>query len=128
MPPAAGSSVVVRLPLTALRRAADRLAAVLPAAGVLVLELERPGRVDLGLLDVLGRLRLAAGRVGTQLVVVAPDPGLAGELAALARLAGLDAVLPALRDPTSGRQPGRQPELHEQLGAEEVVDVAHPAP
>lgn len=126
MPPAAPSPVVVRLPLRDVREAADRLAALLPRAGVLVLELERPGPVDLPLLDVLARLRLATGRSGTRLVLVVRDPGLAGELVTLTRLAGLDRLL--LPQDGSGGQPGRQPELDEQLGAEEVVHVAHPSP
>jgi hypothetical protein len=128
VPPAAPAPVVVRLPLNDLGAACDRVAALLrPGGAGLVLVLERPGPVDLALLDVLARLRLAAGRSGTRLVLRAGDPGVAGELAALARLAGLDHLLP-VQEVTSGRQPGRQPELDEQLGAEEVVHVAHPAP
>ena len=64
------------------------------------------GPADLALVDALARLHLAARRSGA---VVRVQAG--GELAGLLALCGL------------GGEPDRQPEVDEQLGADEVVDV-----
>jgi hypothetical protein len=127
VPPAAVRPLVVRLPLAAVHEAGAGLRALLlPGAGV-VLELDRPGPVDLPLLDVLAGLRLTATRAGARLALRAREPALLGELTALARLVGLDGALALEGDPSGvGRQPGRQAQLQEQLRSEEVVHVAHP--
>jgi hypothetical protein len=123
----------VRLPLAAVRDAGAGLRALLLPGADVVLELDRPGRLDLPLLDVLAALRLAATRAGARLALRAREPALLGELTALARLVGLDGALALEGDPSGvdrpsglGGQPGRQAQLQEQLRSEEVVHVAHP--
>jgi hypothetical protein len=69
---------------------------------------ERP---DLGCVDRLARLQLAARRCGMRLVVRDPHPNLGGLLA----LCGLSGAV--------GLEPGGQPEVAEQLGVDEVVQA-----
>ncbi len=107
-------AVVVRLPYAGLRAAAGDLRARLAHGQDVVLELGPPGAVDLPLLDVLARLRLDARRGSGSLCVRADG------LAALADLVGLRTLLLG--------QAQRQAEPHEQLVAEEVVDVRDPTP
>jgi hypothetical protein len=76
---------------------------------------------DLVLVDVLSRLRLAAGRLGAVLVVL----GAGKELEQLLALLGLLAVVPLA--PAAASERGRQPEPREEPGIEEVVDVGDPA-
>jgi hypothetical protein len=66
-------------------------------------------RPDLGCVDALARLQLAARRCGWALVVRDPHPNLGGLLA----LCGLDGVV--------ALEPLRQPERSEQLRVDEVV-------
>jgi hypothetical protein len=66
-------------------------------------------RPDLGCVDALARLQLATHRCGWTLVVRNPHPNLGG----LLQLCGLgDAIR---------LEPGRQPELREELRVDEVV-------
>ncbi len=74
-----------------------------------MVELDLPG-ADLGVVDALARLHLAARRAGGSTRVRGGD--------ALLAPCGLSEVL----------APDRQPELHEQLRAEEVVHVDDPVP
>ena len=90
-----------RVPATAAR-----LAAHLP--GVVHVR----GTVDLGVLDVLARLTLAARRTGVPLDVRGGE-----DLARLLHLCGLAGL---------GGQPLGQAEAGEQRGVEEVVDVLDP--
>jgi hypothetical protein len=66
-------------------------------------------RPDLGCVDRLARLQLAARRSGMRLVVRDPHPNLGG----LLELCGLSGQI--------GLEPLRQPEVREQLGVDEVV-------
>jgi hypothetical protein len=69
------------------------------------------GRPDLGCVDRLARLQLAAGRCRLRVVVRDPHPNLPG----LLELCGLSAAI--------GLEPLRQPEVGEQLGVDEVVQA-----
>ena len=71
-------------------------------------------RPDLGLVEALMRLRLVARRRGWQLVV----RDLPDEQRGLLDLVGLTDLLVL--------EPGRQPELGEQLGVDEVVQPTDP--
>ena len=66
-------------------------------------------RTDLALVDALARLQLAARRSGTAIHLRGASP----ELRALLELVGLAGALPL--------EAGREAELGEQLGVEEVV-------
>ena len=90
-----------RVPATAARLAADPLGVV-----------HVRGTVDLGVLDVLARLALAARRRGTRLEVRGGE-----DLARLLHLCGLAGLVV---------QPLGQPEAGEQGGVEEVVHVLDP--
>jgi hypothetical protein len=68
-----------------------------------------PERPDLGCVNALARLQLAARRCGWTLVVRDPHPLLGG----LLELVGLDGVV--------GLEPLGQPELGEQLRVDEVM-------
>jgi hypothetical protein len=69
-----------------------------------------PSRPDLGCVDALARLQLAARRCGWTLVVRDPHPALGG----LLELVGLRGVV--------GLEPLRQPELLEELRVDEVME------
>ena len=71
-------------------------------------------RPDLALVAVLARLNMAARRHGWSLRVLDAPP----ELLGLVDLCGLAGVL--------ALEAGRQPELGEQLGVDEVVEPADP--
>jgi hypothetical protein len=75
-----------------------------------------PERPDLGCVNRLARLQLAARRCGWTVVVRDPHPSLAGllELVGLSGLVGLEAQ--------------RQPELLEELGVDEVVQPGDLSP
>jgi hypothetical protein len=68
-----------------------------------------PERPDLGCVNRLARLQLAARRCGWSVVVRDPHPALAG----LLELVGLSGLV--------GLEPQRQPELLEELRVDEVV-------
>jgi hypothetical protein len=72
-----------------------------------------PGRPDLGVVDRLARLQLAARRLGCSIRLEAP----CAELAELLVLAGLDEIVVV----TDLRQVGGEPERGEQVGVQEVV-------
>ena len=82
-----------------------------------VVTVEIDGPVTLALVDALARLNLAVRRSGGASRVIDPVP----ELCELVHLAGLGEVLGPL---VLGRQPGREPEVGEALGVQEVVDRA----
>jgi hypothetical protein len=76
-----------------------------------------PGsRPDLGVVDALARLQLAARRRGGSIRLRDPCP----ELRGLLELVGLAEALLV--------EAGREPELGEQPGVEEVVQAGDPAP
>jgi hypothetical protein len=75
-----------------------------------------PERPDLGCVNRLARLQLAARRCGWTLVVRDPHPSLAG----LLELVGLGGVV--------GLELQRQPEVLEQLRVDEVVEPRDLAP
>lgn len=104
----------MRISYAELDAAAGALGALAGRGQHLVVELLPPGRADLAAVDALARLALAARRSGGRLEVRADDG-----LASLVRLAGLQEQLSV--------EPGRQPDLGEDLGTEEVVDVGDPA-
>jgi STAS domain len=95
--------------------------AAAPGPPRVVVDVSGYRRPDLVLVDVLARLRLAAGRLGAVLVVLGAPP----ELEQLLALAGLLAVVPL--GPPEVSEFGRQPEPREEPGVEEVVDVGDPA-
>lgn len=72
-------------------------------------------RPDLALVDALARLQLAAMRRGRRMRLCEPTTELGGLLA----LVGLSGAL--------GVEPGRQPEVREVLGADEVMQPGDPA-
>jgi hypothetical protein len=76
---------------------------------------------DLVLVDLLARVRLTAGRLGADLVVLGAPP----ELEQLLALVGLLAVVPVA--PRRASELSREPEPREEPGVEEVVDVGDPA-
>jgi hypothetical protein len=73
-----------------------------------------PQRPDLTCVNRIARLQLAARRCGWSLVVRDPHPALGG----LLELVGLGALV--------ALEPGRQPEVLEQLGVDEVVQARDP--
>lgn len=74
-----------------------------------------PARPDLAMVDTLARFHLAARRLGLKTQLQEPSVELCGllELVGLAQLR---------------RQLGREPECHEQLGVEEVVEAGDAPP
>jgi hypothetical protein len=104
--------------------AADAMNSVPPARQIdvatsearrtIVVRLEGGGAPDLGMIDALARMQLAARRVGWKLQVRTACP----ELCELIELAGLDEVL--------ALEPLGQAEHREELGVEEVVEPADP--
>jgi hypothetical protein len=96
------------------------IVAIAVRRGEVVLGPVAPGSIDLGLIDVLARLHVAARRAGGALRLRDPSP----ELCELLELVGLSGVLVPLATgaPALPLQAGGQAEGGEQLGAEEVVD------
>ena len=87
---------------------------------VTIWRLDDLGRPDLFLVDVLGRLQLAAGRLSWSIRLRNPCE----ELRALLDLAGLAGVM---ADAASlGLEPGGQAEGPEELGVQEVVEPGDP--
>jgi hypothetical protein len=82
-----------------------------------------PGPVDLGVVDALARLQLAARRLGGELLLRHPDP----ELVGLLELVGLAGVL-AVEAGAAGEalEAGGQTEGLEESGVEEVVELRDP--
>lgn len=80
-----------------------------------IVVVEIAGPVSLALVEALARLNLAVRRSGGTSRVVDPVP----ELCALVHLAGLGDVL----GPLVVRETGREAEVGEALGIEEVVDL-----
>src|SRR5262245_1587758 len=74
-------------------------------------------RADLGAIEALALLQLAARRRGLRVVL----RGAGGDLRGLLALCGLDEALPCIEG--SGREPRREPEQREQaLGVQEEAD------
>lgn len=96
-----------------MRHAHDRptptLVVIVDDGTELVVGCMGPERPDLGCVNALARLQLAAGRCGWTLVVRDPHPSLSG----LLELVGLGGVVRL--------EPLGQPELGEQLRVDEVV-------
>ena len=108
--------VVVRLSFRDLAAAAPAVQALLSRGTRVLVELGPPGDADLRVVDALARLGLAARRSPGALGTRSTD----ALLHRLTDLAGLTGAL-ALDEVE------RQPQPHEQLLAEEVVDVGDPA-
>lgn len=85
----------------------DVVVAAFPLAAV--------ARPDLGVVDRLARLQLAARRLGCSIRLRNPGE----ELCGLLELAGLDDVVPA--SPVLPLEPGGETEGTEELGVQEVV-------
>ncbi len=82
-----------------------------------IVDLTRWRAADLGLVDVLARIALHAGRRGAQVVVVGAGP----RLTALLELTGLAGTVTL-----AASECGGQAEPLEQARVEEVVDVGDP--
>jgi anti-anti-sigma regulatory factor len=100
----------------------ERLRAVLEgcASGRVICDVSGVAGADLGTVEVLARLRVAARRAGRRLVL----RGVNGDLAELVLLAGLADVL--VMEPL-GIEPGREAEEGEEAGGVEEEDDARDA-
>jgi ABC-type transporter Mla MlaB component len=98
---------------------------VLRLNGSLVCDLTGLDSVDLGLVDQMARLRLAARRAGGVVTFQHAGAALRGLLA----LIGLEDLLLAEQDRNSASvECQRQPEHREQPGVEKDIEVPHPPP